>query len=77
MYIFNLHIQFTIRNAKRQLYYDNHGDENRVFDFRVAATQQLIVSIVIPESKKEETEPPNVDLEIGVTQSEQNIECPE
>lgn len=49
-------IQFTIRNAKRQLYYDNHGDENRVFDFRVAATQQLIVSIVIPESKEEKTE---------------------
>ena len=44
------------KNAKRQLYYDNHGDENRVFDFRVAATQQLIVSIVIPESKEEKTE---------------------
>ncbi len=44
-------LQFTIRNSKRHLYYDNHGDENRSFDFRVAATQQLVVSIIVPEKE--------------------------
>ena len=28
-------IQFTIRNAKRQLYFDNHGEAIKNFDFRV------------------------------------------
>ena len=42
-------IQFTIRNSKRHLYYDNNGNDIRSFDFKVAATQQLIVSVIIPE----------------------------
>jgi hypothetical protein len=49
-------IQFTIRNSKRHLYYDNHGGENRTFDFKVAATQQLIVSVIIPEKSSENTD---------------------
>jgi hypothetical protein len=47
-------IQFTIRNSKRHLYYDNHGNDNRSFDFQVAATQQLVVSVIIPENINEE-----------------------
>jgi len=43
-------LQFTIRNAKRQLYYDNEGNENRTFDFKVASTQQLVISLLIPKS---------------------------
>ena len=43
-------IQFTIRNAKRQLYFDNHGEEIKNFDFRVSTTQQLIISLIIPKS---------------------------
>jgi hypothetical protein len=38
------------------LYYDNHGGENRTFDFKVAATQQLIVSVIIPEKSSENTD---------------------
>jgi hypothetical protein len=48
-------IQFTIRNSKRHLYYDNHGNDNRSFDFKVAATQQLVVSVIIPENSSEVT----------------------
>ena len=43
-------IQFTIRNAKRQLYFDNHGEEISSFDFKVASTQQLIISLIAPEN---------------------------
>ena len=51
-------IQFTIRNSKRHLYYDNHGNENRSFDFKVASTQQLVLSVIIPEKSSE-----NKDIE--------------
>lgn len=44
----NMH--FTIRNAKRQLYFDNHGEEISSFDFKVASTQQLIISLIAPEN---------------------------
>ena len=49
-------IQFTIRNSKRHLYYDNHGNDNLSFDFKVAATQQLVVSVIIPEKPSNESE---------------------
>ncbi len=49
-------IQFTIRNAKRQLYFDNHGETITNFDFRVATTQQLIISLIAPEISIEEDE---------------------
>ena len=42
-------IQFTIRNAKRQLYFDNHGEAIKNFDFRVSTTQQLIISLIVPK----------------------------
>jgi hypothetical protein len=45
-------IRFTIRNSQRQLYYDNNGNENRSFDFKVASTQQLILSVIIPETNQ-------------------------
>lgn len=43
-------MQFTIRNAKRQLYFDNHGEKISSFDFKVASTQQLIISLIAPEN---------------------------
>ena len=43
-------IHMTIRNSKRQLLYDNHSNENNSFDFKVSATQQLIISLIVPES---------------------------
>ena len=44
----NMH--FTIRNAKRQICCDNHGEEISSFDFKVASTQQLIISLIAPEN---------------------------
>ena len=44
----NIHI--TIRNSKRQLLYDNHSNGNNSFDFKVSATQQLIISLIAPEN---------------------------
>ena len=49
-------IQFTIRNAKRQLYFDNHGEEIQNFDFRVSTTQQLIISLIVPKSSSNSSE---------------------
>ena len=43
-------IHMTIRNSKRQLLYDNHSNGNNSFDFKVSATQQLIISLIVPES---------------------------
>ena len=39
----------TIRHSKRQLLYDNHSNGNNSFDFKVSATQQLIISLIVPE----------------------------
>jgi hypothetical protein len=44
-------LQLTIRNTRRQLFYDNHGDGNTLFDFKVSSTQQLIITLKAPESK--------------------------
>ena len=41
-------IHMTIRNSKRQLLYDNHSNGNNSFDFKVSATQQLIISLIAP-----------------------------
>ena len=49
-------IQFTIRNAKRQLYFDNHGEAIKNFDFRVSTTQQLIISLIVPKSSANSVE---------------------
>ena len=49
-------IQFTIRNAKRQLYFDNHGEAIKNFDFRVSTTQQLIISLIVPKSPTNSSE---------------------
>ena len=49
-------IQFTIRNAKRQLYFDNHGEAIKNFDFRVSTTQQLIISLIVPKSSTNSSE---------------------
>ena len=43
-------IHMTIRNSKRQLLYDNHSNGNNSFDFKVSATQQLIISLIVPEN---------------------------
>ena len=43
-------IHMTIRNSKRQLLYDNHSNGNNSFDFHVSTTQQLIISLIVPES---------------------------
>ena len=43
-------IHMTIRNSKRQLLYDNHSNGNNSFDFKVSTTQQLIISLIVPES---------------------------
>ena len=43
-------IHMTIRNSKRQLLYDNHSNGNNSFDFKVSATQQLIISLIAPEN---------------------------
>jgi hypothetical protein len=44
-------LQLTIRNTRRQLFYDNHGDGSTLFDFKVSSTQQLIITLRAPESK--------------------------
>jgi len=44
-------LQLTIRNTRRQLFYDNHGDGSTYFDFKVGSTQQLIITLKAPESK--------------------------
>ena len=38
-------LQLTIRNTRRQLLYDNHGDSSTLFDFKVGSTQQLIITL--------------------------------
>ena len=38
-------LQLTIRNTRRQLLYDNHGDGSTLFDFKVGSTQQLIITL--------------------------------
>ena len=47
-------IHMTIRNSKRQLLYDNHSNGNNSFDFKVSTTQQLIISLIVPESNLSE-----------------------
>ena len=49
-------IQLTIRNTRRQLYYDNSGKGSKTFDFKVGSTQQLIVTLVAPESESNNSE---------------------
>ena len=44
-------LQLTIRNTRRQLFYDNHGDGSTLFDFKVSSTQQLIITLKSPENK--------------------------
>ena len=44
-------LQLTIRNTRRQLFYDKHGDGSTLFDFEVSSTQQLIITLRAPESK--------------------------
>lgn len=44
-------LQLTIRNTRRQLFYDNHGDGSTLFDFKVSSTQQLIITLRAPENK--------------------------
>ena len=43
-------LQLTIRNTKRQLFYDNNGNESKTFDFKVGTTQQLIITLKAPEN---------------------------
>ena len=49
-------IQLTIRNTRRQLYYDNSGNGSKTFDFKVGSTQQLIVTLVAPENESNNSE---------------------
>jgi len=49
-------IQLTIRNTRRQLYYDNSGNGSNTFDFKVGSTQQLIVTLVAPENESNNSE---------------------
>ena len=44
-------LQLTIRNTRRQLFYDNHGDGSTLFDFKVSSTQQLIITLRATENK--------------------------
>ena len=44
-------LQLTIRNTRRQLFYDNHGNGSTLFDFKVSSTQQLIITLRAPENK--------------------------
>lgn len=43
-------LQLTIRNTRRQLFYDNNGNESKTFDFKVGTTQQLIITLKAPEN---------------------------
>ena len=43
-------LQLTIRNTRRQLFYDNHGDGSNLFDFKVGSTQQLIITLKATEN---------------------------
>jgi len=49
-------IIFKIRDSKRRLLYDNLGDGSLSFSFKVASTQQLIISLKVPESDLEDLE---------------------
>ena len=44
-------LQLTIRNTRRQLLYDNHGDGSTLFDFKVGSTQQLIITLKSIDNK--------------------------
>ena len=44
-------LQLTIRNTRRQLLYDNHGDGSTLFDFKVGSTQQLIITLKSVDNK--------------------------
>ncbi|MBH19561.1 MAG: hypothetical protein CL851_03955 [Crocinitomicaceae bacterium] len=44
-------LQLTIRNTRRQLFYDNYGDGSTLFDFKVSSTQQLIITLRSQENK--------------------------
>ncbi len=48
-------IVFKIRDVKRRLIYDNLGDGSLSFNFKVASTQQLIISLKVPESDSEDS----------------------
>ena len=43
-------LQLTIRNTRRQLFYDNNGNGSKTFDFKVGSTQQLIITLKAPEN---------------------------
>lgn len=48
-------LHLTVRNVKRQLLYDNHSDGSTFFEFKVSATQQLIISLIAAENNSSET----------------------
>ena len=42
-------VYFTVRDANRNLVFDSKGETDLEFDFKVAATQKLIISLIAPE----------------------------
>jgi len=44
-------VSYKVSNIDKKLLYDSKSSEKKSFDFKVASTQQLIVSVAVPESE--------------------------
>jgi hypothetical protein len=45
-------VAFKVKDTDKNLIFDSTKNENDYFDFKVAATQQLVVEIKVPDSEK-------------------------
>ncbi len=43
-------IVFKVRDTKRRLIYESSGESGLSFNFKVASTQQLIITLIVPET---------------------------
>ncbi len=44
-------VTYTVSDIDKNVIFDSSDKENNIFDFKVASTQQLIVSVHVPESE--------------------------
>ena len=44
-------VSYKISDIDKNVIFDSEAAENKTFDFKVASTQQLIVSVAVPESE--------------------------
>ena len=44
-------VSYTVSDVDRNVIFDSEKSDNKSFDFKVESTQQLIVSVAVPESQ--------------------------